>query len=221
MKLLRITKKINSSGAVKERAQVLHVKLFGGSLSILLENIRKPKCFLIFSGGIDMLQRHKYLPRIIINGRIAHLVSYKNFNTDERIFYNTYRWLLLFTKTSNVCLCLWYRECSSKLTSLEKGPYLWPALSGSEKYNVMIAGLIIKEIIRFKNMYTEIHTSSNFKRCAILHCAKSVCIWSYSGPHFPALGLNTERISMRIRITPNTDTFHGVSGTEIFEGARL
>ena len=144
MKLLRITKKINSSSAVKEKAQVLHVKLFGDSLSILPENITKPKCFLMFSGGIDKLQRHKYLPRIISNGRIAHSVSYNNFNTDERIFYNTYRWLLLFTKTSNVCLCLWYRECSSKLTSLEKGPYLWPALSGSEKYNVMIDGLMIK-----------------------------------------------------------------------------
>ena len=23
------------------------------------------------------------------------------------------------------------------------------------------------------------------------HCVKSVCIWSYSGPHFPEFGLNT------------------------------
>ena len=47
---------------------------------------------------------------------------------------------------------------------------------------------------------------------------KSVCIWSYSGPYFPAFGLNTERyrVSPRIqsecrkiwpRITPNTDTY--------------
>ena len=46
-------------------------------------------------------------------------------------------------------------------------------------------------------------------------------IRSYSGPHFPAFGLNTEgffvslRIQsecgkMRARITPNTDTFHAV-----------
>ena len=44
---------------------------------------------------------------------------------------------------------------------------------------------------------------------------------SYSGPYFPAFGLNTERyrVSLRIqpkcgkmltRITPNTDTFHAV-----------
>ena len=35
-----------------------------------------------------------------------------------------------------------------KLISLEKGPYMWPELSGSSKYSVMIAGLIIKEKIR-------------------------------------------------------------------------
>ena len=50
---------------------------------------------------------------------------------------------------------------------------------------------------------------------------KSVCIWSYSGPLFPAFGLNTKRyaVSLRIqskcgkiwtRITPNMDTFYSV-----------
>ena len=53
------------------------------------------------------------------------------------------------------------------------------------------------------------------------HCVKSVHIWSYSGPHFPALGQNKERYSvslrfqseygkMRTRTTPNTNTFHTV-----------
>ena len=48
------------------------------------------------------------------------------------------------------------------------------------------------------------------------HCVKNVRIRSYSGPYFPAFGLNTERygVSLRIqsecgkirtRITPNTD----------------
>ena len=27
------------------------------------------------------------------------------------------------------------------------------------------------------------------------HFVKSVCIWSYSDPHFPLFGLNTERFS--------------------------
>ena len=51
------------------------------------------------------------------------------------------------------------------------------------------------------------------------HCVKSVRIWSYSDPHFPAFGLNSERygVSLHIqsecgkmltRITANTDTFH-------------
>ena len=50
------------------------------------------------------------------------------------------------------------------------------------------------------------------------HCVKSVCIRSYSGPHFPAFGLNTGRYSVYLRIqskcrkmwtriTPNMDTF--------------
>ena len=50
------------------------------------------------------------------------------------------------------------------------------------------------------------------------HCVKSVRIRSYSGPHFPTFGLNTERYSvslfiqsncgkMRSRITSNTDSF--------------
>ena len=61
------------------------------------------------------------------------------------------------------------------------------------------------------------------------HCLKSVRIRNYSGPYFPAFGLNTERygVSLRIqsergkiqtRITPNTDTFHAVFVAE--SGAR-
>ena len=54
-----------------------------------------------------------------------------------------------------------------------------------------------------------------------IHGVKRVRIRSYSGPHFPAFGLNTERygVSLRIQakwrkirsaITPNTDTFYVV-----------
>ena len=56
---------------------------------------------------------------------------------------------------------------------------------------------------------------------SLIHCVKSVHNRSYSGPHFPALGLNTERYSlslhiqsecgkMRTRITLNMDTFYAV-----------
>ena len=52
------------------------------------------------------------------------------------------------------------------------------------------------------------------------HCVKSVRIPSYSGPHFPAFGLNTLRIQSACgeiwtRITPNTDTFHAASLSDI------
>ena len=54
-----------------------------------------------------------------------------------------------------------------------------------------------------------------------LHYVEGVRIRSFSGPYFPAFGLNTERytVSLRIqseyrkiqtRITPNTDTFYAV-----------
>ena len=64
-------------------------------------------------------------------------------------------------------------------------------------------------------------TNASIKPIAMyyMHCVKRLRIRSYSGPHFPAFGLNTERyvISLRIqskcgksltRITPNTDTFY-------------
>ena len=54
---------------------------------------------------------------------------------------------------------------------------------------------------------------------------KSVRIRSYSGPYFPAFGLNTERYSVplciqsecekiRARTTPNMDTFYAVIPVE-------
>ena len=55
-----------------------------------------------------------------------------------------------------------------------------------------------------------------------IHCVKSVQIMSYSGPYFPAFGLNLGRyqVSLHIhpkfrkiwtRITPKTDIFHAVA----------
>ena len=36
-----------------------------------------------------------------------------------------------------------------------------------------------------------------------MHCVKDVHIWRYSGPHFAAFGLNTERYSVSLlRISP-------------------
>ena len=55
----------------------------------------------------------------------------------------------------------------------------------------------------------------------LIHCVGSVRIWSFSGPYFPAFGLNTERYSVSLRIQsecgkiktkkyPNTDAAHAV-----------
>ena len=57
---------------------------------------------------------------------------------------------------------------------------------------------------------------------------KSVHIWSYSGPHFPAFGLSTERqgVSLRIQyecgktritIIPKTNIFNAVITIKIIE----
>ena len=59
------------------------------------------------------------------------------------------------------------------------------------------------------------------KSCISTHCLKSVRIRGYSGPHFPAFGVNTEGydVSLRIEsecgkvmtgITPNNDTFYAM-----------
>ena len=60
---------------------------------------------------------------------------------------------------------------------------------------------------------------SVFSGCC--HCVKNVCIRSFSGPYFPAFGMNTERYGLSIRIqskcgkiratkTPNKDIFYAV-----------
>ena len=49
----------------------------------------------------------------------------------------------------------------------------------------------------------------------ILHCVKSVHIWSSSGPHFPAFRLNTERYGASlysVRIRENTDRKYSECG---------
>ena len=72
---------------------------------------------------------------------------------------------------------------------------------------------------REKVMESIFHLGLKLMKVKLSHSLKSSRIWSYSGPHFPVFGLNTERfgVSVRIqsecgkirtRITPNMDTFH-------------
>ena len=79
----------------------------------------------------------------------------------------------------------------------------------------------------FKKFRTPVISSESFRTPSLLahfHCVKGVFIWSFSGPHFPAFGLTTERYSVSYRIqsecgkvrtrkTPNTDSSHTVFST--------
>ena len=58
----------------------------------------------------------------------------------------------------------------------------------------------------------------------IAHCMKNVRVWSFSGPYFPAFGLNTERYGIFLPIqtecskiwtrkTPNTDAFQAATSS--------
>ena len=84
----------------------------------------------------------------------------------------------------------------------------------------MTEAMLMKLQVSFKN-YLEFSAENEAKR----HCVKSVHIRSYSGPNFPAFGLNTKRYyvslriqskcwKMRTRITPKTDTFYAVRGMQ-------
>ena len=80
--------------------------------------------------------------------------------------------------------------------------------------------LIAKTIQNDDVIITEVNQKK--KMVTRAHCVKNVRIWSYSGPYFPAFGLNTERYGVfllirskcgkiRTRITLNRDTFHSVN----------
>ena len=87
-------------------------------------------------------------------------------------------------------------------------------------------------LLKWRYQYFQLHVALTLYVIYVLrkiynesmHCLKSVRIRSYSGPYFPAFGLNTERYSVSLRtqsecgkiwtrITPNADTFYAVMRT--------
>ena len=56
------------------------------------------------------------------------------------------------------------------------------------------------------------------------HCMKSVGIWNFSGPYFPAFRLNFpvqfECGKIQTRKTPNTDTFYVVTYSKLGGGGK-
>ena len=72
-----------------------------------------------------------------------------------------------------------------------------------------------------KQGYLGLNEASKKAKCIYFHCIKSVRIWSFSGPYFPAFGLNTEiyKVNLRTQLecektrtrkTRNMDTFYAV-----------
>ena len=55
-------------------------------------------------------------------------------------------------------------------------------------------------VIEMKNLFYRTNRFNPHLHLTLFHfhekcekCVKSACIWSYSGPHFPAFGLNTDQ----------------------------
>ena len=103
---------------------------------------------------------------------------------------------------SNVCKCF-LEVCNCVLKAYEFILKAWKCILKAYEYDFKTYEYILRP-----------------KECIWYYCVKSVRTRSYSGPHFPAFGLNTERYyfsvfspnagkcgKMRIRITPNTDSF--------------
>ena len=90
-----------------------------------------------------------------------------------------------------------------------------------ESINILLD--ILLRLIQYQTAWYECFSGVFLSlQSGVNHWGKSVRICIYSGPYFPAFGLNTGRYSVslriqsecekiRTRITPNTDTFHGVN----------
>ena len=91
-------------------------------------------------------------------------------------------------------------------------------------FNLILSALISFSYID-KHWSSDIEVVTSFREDNFfsfnVDCVKNARIRSYSGPHFPVFGLNTEKYSvslhiqsesrkMRTRITPNTSSFYAV-----------
>ena len=70
-------------------------------------------------------------------------------------------------------------------------------------------------IVRKRSSLTNIISTQKFTKPFKRHCVKGVRLRSYSGPHFPAFGLNMERYSISpysVRMRENADQNHSEYG---------
>ena len=112
--------------------------------------------------------------------------------------------------------CNYLRILTLKLHSMK----LWEVDSVSElqlRIGFIVSGKLWRNSCSIKWLKFNVKCDNS-----LTPCIKIVRIRSYSGPHFPAFGLNVERypVSLRIqsecgkmltRITSNTDNFHAVT----------
>ena len=116
-------------------------------------------------------------------------------------------------------------KCSSFLLFIFRNAYSLLSLNWIDRYVEQTAHTDFADgakNIRTKNMIKHANSITLLQLLQHLHCVKSVRIRSYSGLHFPAFRLNTERYSLssriqsgcgkiRTRIPPNKDTFEQCS----------
>ena len=102
-----------------------------------------------------------------------------------------------------------------KIPCVETFVYLW--------WNIHFYIKVLKEsditlagrIVRKRSSLTNIISTQKFTKPFKRHCVKGVRLRSYSGPHFPAFGLNMERYSISpysVRMRENADQNHSEYG---------
>ena len=152
------------------------------------------------SRGTDQVYRTLYTEKVTANGFLKKATSSLNSESDCPMAGT---------------IETFFQSCSENSKS-------WGE-AASEEISKVVAFVFLESLSAnsLKALYDKINLPKNSKIAQTkLHCVNSVHIRSYSGPHFLAFGLNTERYgtsrllfqfecgNIRTRITPNTDTFY-------------
>ena len=114
-----------------------------------------------------------------------------------------------YTKIKNGCPCLY------KILRLIFSQLIIALVS---KFSLFFQSYFLKNSQKNRK-FTQVFRSVHFQKGVILenyrlnlhsHCVKGVCIWSYSGPHFPKFGLNT--LPYSVRMHKNADQYNSRNG---------
>ena len=75
----------------------------------------------------------------------------------------------------------------------------WQDISKKNSLNIKMGNMFQRFSIEFSQQFPY-KARGNFYFCDAMHCVKNARIRNFSGPHFPAFGLNTERYGLSLRI---------------------